>query len=286
MNSTADKLPTISYQDGDSLRVIYTLPPTPSPHLDSVLYFTVPKAGTVMLSNLLGCLVPQVGLGMVYIVGEFYQLGILPEDAPASTSDIFLPKGYCYGFPGVPEAFKIPLLGRVKTILLVRDPRDMLVSLYYSSLLSHPTPGQSADAIQDKTTDLVGRESAGRMDIDSFSVEYAGDFYRGLLAKYRALAALPGVKVFRYEDVIYDKARWVADICQHYGWDIPVDRQRAAAEQIDLRPETERPAEHVRQVHPGNYRKKLKPETIRLIEDALAEEMEFFGYQRHRPASV
>jgi hypothetical protein len=37
-------------------------------------------------------------------------------------------------------------------------------------------------------------------------------------------------------------------------------------------------------VHPGNYKKKLKPEAIRWIEDALGEQMAFFGYGRSQPA--
>jgi hypothetical protein len=276
-----DQLPSITYQDGDSERVIYTLPPTSSPERESVLYFTVPKAGTVMLSKLLSLLAPEVGLRWVYVVGELFQLGILPENAPASTARIVRPKGYCYGFPGATEAFEIPILGKVRTILLVRDPRDMLVSLYYSSLVSHPTPGQSVDAIKDKATDLVGRNVAETTDIDSFAVqvEYSQKYYRNILARYRAMAALPQVKVFRYEDVIYDKQQWAAAICEHYGWDIPTDKQKAAVEQIDVFPDAERPADHVRQVHPGNYEKKLRAETIRWIEEACGEEMAFFGYE-------
>lgn len=290
MSSDPSQQPSISYQNGDALRVIYTLPPTPSPHLDSVLFFTVPKSGTVMLTQLLGRLAPQAGLNLVYIIGELYQLGILRHDIPASTSAIFLPKGYCYGFPGMPEAFEIPLLGQAKTILLVRDPRDMVVSLYYSCLLSHPAPGQSADAVQDRAAVMPGREEAQSMGIDDFITGFVACNphinYGKILSQYAALAKLPGVRVFRYEDVIYNKQQWATDICAHYGWKISAALLDDAVAQIDVFPDSERPAEHVRQVHPGNYKNKLKPATTRWIEETWADEMGFFGYQRHQPASV
>jgi hypothetical protein len=92
------------------------------------------------------------------------------------------------------------------------------------------------------------------------------------------------VKVFRYEDVIYAKRKWAADICAHYGWDVSAQSLDEAVAEIDVFPDAERPADHVRQVHPGNYKKKLKPGTIRWIEDALDDQMAFFGYGRSQPA--
>ena len=78
-------------------------------------------------------------------MGEFFNLGIRAPQAPASTSRIFLDRGYCYGgFRFLPESFEIPILGQVKSLLLVRDPRDMLVSHYFSTRSSHPAPGSKS----------------------------------------------------------------------------------------------------------------------------------------------
>jgi hypothetical protein len=211
------------------------------------------------------------------VIGELYQVGILPDEAPASTSQVILPKGYCYGFPGWPTTFEIPILGKAKSILLVRDPRDMAVSMYFSTLLSHPKPGASGGNNDNKAL-MPRRAEAGEMGIDKFVLTYCGGFYQEVLQSYRELALSPSMKVFRYEDIVYTKRTWAEDICSHYGWKVTNEQLEAAVAKVDVFPDDERPDQHVRQVHPGNYKQKLRPETIRYIEETCAAEMGFFGY--------
>jgi hypothetical protein len=222
-------------------------------------------------------LVDAAKLSLVYMIGELYQAGILPDRAPASTSQVILPKGYCYGFPGLPTTFDIPILDSVQSILLVRDPRDMAVSMYFSTLLSHPKPGASTNN-DDQNTVMPRRTEAQEMGIDKFVFTYCGGFYKEILTTYRELALRPSMKVFRYEDVVYKKRTWTQDICSHYNWNVTDAQLEAAVAQVDVFPDKERPDQHVRQVHPGNYKQKLLPETIRYMEDICAAEMEFFGY--------
>jgi hypothetical protein len=49
-------LPCIIIKEGQDEKVIYVLPPTPGPENSSVLYFSVPKAGTVLLTSLMSYL--------------------------------------------------------------------------------------------------------------------------------------------------------------------------------------------------------------------------------------
>lgn len=146
-------------------------------------------------------------LSLVYVSGELYQSGILPDEAPACTSRVMQPKGYCYGFPGVPTTFKIPILDKTKSIHLVRDPRDMAVSMYFSTLLSPPKP-EASDDMDDKKTLMPRRAEANEMGIDQFVLTYCGSFYQEILKAYRELALSPSMKVFRYEDVVYEKVAW------------------------------------------------------------------------------
>ena len=257
--------------DGEE-RLLYTLPPTASPHKESVLYFTLPKAGTVLLTNFMVELAGSMGLPCIFIEGELFRQGIRSENAPASTENIFLDKGYCYGSAVMPTAYAIPILGRAKAILLVRDPRDMLVSLYYSVRYSHIAPGDAWKIVNE------WRSVAERHSVDEYVLPGAAD-YANRMRSYRGLVASPLTKVFRYEDVIYDKAKWVADICDHFGWDVPAERQREIAAGGDVFPDKENYEKHIRQVHPGNYKKKLKPKTISALDDILAADMAPFGYE-------
>ena len=200
------------------------------------------------------------------------------EDWPKSTAAIFLDKGYCYGFPLYPDQFDIPILGKVKTLLQVRDIRDALVSRYYSTRNSHPTPGSAPDALKTGTDKLFGRAEMLRMDLDEGVIWLAEHDLGPRFRRLYLLAKTYPVRLFRYEDVVYDKAGWVAGICEHFGWDIPPERHRSIASQHDVFPTGERPNEHIRQVHPGNFRTKLKPRMIEQLDAMFAEEQAFFGY--------
>jgi hypothetical protein len=280
---TQETLPTIRYNDGGEDRLLFTLPPTAAPSRESVFVFAMPKAGSVLLENITRRLAAHVGLTYVSIIGEYFNLGIPHKDMPASTADIFLPKGYCYGgFRFFPRSFEMPPLRQSRAILLVRDPRDMLVSNFFSMRDSHPEPGKALETVQLK---LKMRDVARSVDIDEY-VRKAAEGYRKNLADYReSLSGMSGLKLFRYEDVIYDKRAWIADICDWFGWSVPYWKRWWIARINDKMPKSEESTAHVRQVHPGNFRAKLKPETIEWLNAHFAEEMAWYGYDANGAVS-
>jgi hypothetical protein len=196
---------------------------------------------------------------------------------PSSAKSLFLPKGYCYGaFTGYPAGFDIPIIAQCRSTLIVRDPRDLLVSLYYSVKLSHPEPSeQSAQATRELF--LMGRDFANSIDIDNFVLKSI-PWIHALYSSYASILDLQTLKVFRYEDVIYRKRAWVEEICDHYRWKVGKAVRNAIADSYDEFPEQEQRTKHVRQVHPGNYKNQLQDKTIRSIEAAFAEQLKFYGY--------
>lgn len=270
---------TIKYDDGGVLKTIYTLPPTLAPEKQSVYAFALPKAGSVLLDSILSSLSPIVGLTYVSIMGEFFQLGLAEKDVPADTSRIFLDTGYCYGgFRSFPQRFEIPKLATAKAILLVRDPRDMLVSHYFSTRSSHPNPGRK---LSTSMQSIPLRDKAHMLTVDEYAVDLT-KFYGRLLRGYmKVLEESPKTfRVYRYEDVIFKKQEWITSICDYYGWSVPEAMIKRTAERNDIRPRVEKEAKHVRQVSPGDYRRKLKPETIAMLGKIFEEELNYFGYDR------
>ena len=267
--------PSVTLFEAGKRTNLFTLPPTKAPDRDSVVIFSMPKSGTILLAGISAALAREQRLTFVSVLGEFYKKGLLSTEIPEEAANIFLPKGYCYGgLATFPESFDIPILGKCRSILIVRDPRDMLVSLYYSVKFSHPAPGAKSGS---DSAEMPGRAAAQNADIDTYVISQIADFQQRL-KRYAAVANEPGMRVYRYEDVIYKKREWVGDICQHFGWKVPAIRQIEIADKSDVFPSTENEQSHVRQVHPGNYKAKLKPATIAAIEDAFAAEMDFFGY--------
>jgi hypothetical protein len=282
--------------DGGTDRVIFALPPTAVPTRNSVVTFALPKAGSVLLDNVMKELSKEVGLSYVSIMFEYFNLGI-SDDCPPDTSEIFLRYGYCYGgFRYLPK-FSIPILPFVKKVLLVRDPRDMLVSHYYSMLKSHPAINGALNS------GTKQRELAMQLDIDAYvretapaykeylstyrqlCVKYGAHFYRAKGARGRRLTQLWNnlvhrrqIRIYRYEDIVYSKRHWIQDLCKWFGFDVSKERCAEIAGRYHYVPEKEDENIHMRQVHPGNHKSKLSKETIEYLTGFFSNDMKFFGY--------
>ena len=238
----------------------------------SVLALSLPKAGSVLLDGIVRMLCQQVPITYVSVMESYFASGVIETDIPPRTSELFFDKGVCYGgFRYYPTQFEIPISESAPAILLVRDPRDMIVSLYFSALKSHPSRGGGSAN--------PAATAAAEMDVDAYAMKMTKMYKLRLSGYVEFLKRRPDTKVFRYEEIIYDKVKWVRDICDHFQWSVAEDHRANIAKHWDVMPDSEQPEAHVRQVHPGNFRNKLKTETIAFIENELADEMVFFNYK-------
>ncbi len=251
----------------------------------SVFSFSMAKAGSTLLYNMLSKLAPSADLTYFSIEDFLFSHNVSPVNRPGYIGDVIRPKGYCYGGFRQYPAFRVPGLNKAKATFLVRDPRDMMTSLYFSLLGSHEIP-KAEEATKGENEPagaaerlLKARARLQTTDINTFarrSVNTYLKIFEGYVAQ--GFAWRQNVAVYRYEDVIFAKEDWVRDICQWYEWDIDPVQQRQVAAMFDERPAQERPLEHIRQVTPGNYRAHLTDATSAVIVDALAEYMRLFGY--------
>ena len=251
----------------------------------SVFSFSMAKGGSTLLYNMLSKLAPVADLTYFSIEDYLFSHNVSPVNRPGYIGDIIKPNGYCYGGFRQFPAFRVPGLNKAKVTFLVRDPRDMVTSMYFSLLSSHkiPNAGESAKrenepaGAAERMLDM--RKKLQKTDVNAFARQALRSYTRifeGYVAQ--GFAWRQNVAIYRYEDVIFAKEDWVRDICEWYEWDIDPVRQRQVAAMFDIRPTEERPLEHIRQVTPGNYRAHLTEATVAAIEDALSEYMRLFGY--------
>jgi hypothetical protein len=161
-------------------------------------------------------------------------------------------------------------------IMMIRDPRDALVSEYFSNAYSHILP-KSSDA--GEMTGLMEQLRAQTLqtDIQTSVLRAAPRMLRSMM-QYELVVAMPTTRLFRYEDYIWRKPELIAEICASFGWQVTQDQTEAILAWADVWPEVENPREFIRKVTPGDHREKLSSATISELNRVLAPAMELFGY--------
>jgi hypothetical protein len=245
----------------------------------SVLAFSLPKAGSTLLNDILQLLRPHVGLEFFSISDELFRKNIAVDQYPSVVGDVFHERGYIYGgFRSFP-IYPIPILNRARGVFLIRDPRDMLVSLYFSILKSHCVPGESEPGSMSEAM-LDARSIANSLDINQHVLLNLSDLHKtfeGYLVQ--GFHRRRNIAVYRYEDIIHRKRDWIQDLCQWFGWTVSDEALEFILDRVDVIPDEERPDQHIRQVVPGNYLKHLEQSTIEAINRRLKLVMRIFGYQ-------
>lgn len=182
-----------------------------------------------------------------------------------------------YGFRSFPEFLLAPdsLLPRCKSVLLVRDPRDALVSQYFSfggKHFSHALPKENADRIMHES------QKTEHLDIDTYVLKSA-PVHLAKLHSYASNLNFASTLVRRYEDIYFDKHTFLREIFDYFGILVPAKILDRVATQRDIRPETEDPGKHIRKGLPGDHREKLLPRTISRLNEIFAETCRRYGYK-------
>jgi hypothetical protein len=189
----------------------------------------------------------------------------------------------------------IPRLSDYQVILHLRDPRDVLVSMFYSYCFIHvgeieANTGYRREVAERGIDDFVLAKASER------SGEFRGDYGTGghiedlignLPRRYRdyldRLVGKPNVTLVRYEDMVANYRAWLEKFIAPF----PIAEKsrlidELAAQASVLFPNREHDAlNHIRHVSPGDYRLKLQPSTIRQLDEIFAETLECLGYQKY-----
>ena len=181
-----------------------------------------------------------------------------------------------YGFRDLPELLLKPdsILSRRKSVLLIRDPRDALVSQYFSmggKYFSHALPTKNADRILHKA------QKTEHLDVDSY-VTRAAPVLLAKLKSYVSNLNLDSTLIRRYEDIYFDKHAFLREIFDYFEISVPKGILDRVATQCDVRPEKENAGKHIRKGLPGDHREKLQPRTISDLNGIFGETCRSFGY--------
>jgi hypothetical protein len=237
----------------------------------------VRKSGSSLFSNLVAAIAMHNNRQVVDIPGTFFQLGHRYRDwnEHARISNLVWPGNVYVGFRDPPSGlYSDPVFQQARKILLVRDPRDALVSEYFSNAYSHSIPEKGDET----SVVVVERARALNSQLSDYVVSRAKAL-DATVAGYKAILGDPNTLVIRYEDVILSKADWIGSIAKHFNMTAPNTLVQDMLKWADVVPDEENPRAFVRQVKPGNFRAKLDENTISEIEKSLSPIWKDLGYE-------
>ena len=236
----------------------------------------VRKSGSTMLHRVMNFLANRNHVNVVDVPSTFFRNGFTVAHWQALDLEPLLAPGNCYiGFRTFPDTIAQTAAYRDGLkVFMFRDPRDALVSQYFSDAYSHDLPKQDSEGHE---LFLKKREEAQQADIDAWVLEKVGGIRKTLLS-YKDALNDPKCLVLRYEDYVFQKRRMIMKIMNHFGWTTEPGRINKLLADVDVVPEGEDKSRFVRKVIPGDHNAKLKNETVRRLNKKLAEVMELYDY--------
>lgn len=261
-----------------SLETAFADNPVPTGDFDPVFAFSIHKAGSSLMHGMVNAVCEREGIPHLDLPGRLFQLGVPDRmwGPDPRISRFFLGGRVYFGFRELPRGLLDQRVGlkQRRIVLLVRDPRDALVSQYYSfggkyssHARSRANPAMIVQAM---------KQTAG-LEIDEYVVQAAREYLRKL-QKYGEMLDYPFVEVRRYEDVYFDKRQFLLDIFLHFGITVSPETIESVARISDVRPESEDVSKHIRKGTPGDHREKLRKGTIAVLNRTFRDTARNFGY--------
>ena len=170
----------------------------------------------------------------------------------------------------VEPILKQKILEKYQIICFIRDPRDIIISYYYSQAYSHDlSPNSEIKKIQ-----MKNRKHALEIGIDQYAIEMADFLNTKFNILIKIIKSNDNSILLRYEDMIYDYDNFYAEINDF----IKLKPETKEIIFQNTRPEKKGINNHRRNGEQGGYKNELKKETIVSINKKLKNILYFFKY--------
>jgi hypothetical protein len=246
----------------------------------SIIHFSFNKAATQYIKSILtrcaveNSIVP-VRLNQYAFNSGFPYLDSLSIEEIDAYRHIFKNKGYLYTvFGGMVKGVNFD---DYKIVLVTRDPRDILVSRYYSAAHSHVPPseeGNKYDYFMSK------RKAAQESSIDEFVIAESENVCNKFF-EYQTLLLdrYSDVYITKYEEMIFNFEGWLADLLKYCELNLSDEFIQALIDRNEsMRPKEEDIKSHIRKGIAGDYKEKLQPATVEMLNEKFAPILAHYSY--------
>jgi len=188
----------------------------------------------------------------------------------------------------------VPNLEDYEVILHLRDPRDVLVSMFYSYCYIHGGEIEGNTGYRKEIADegidtfVLGKAShkSARYKGDYGTGRHVEDLIGNIPKRYsnyiERLFWKPNVTFVKYEEMVTNYRCWIEKFIKPF----PLNNKEKVVEKLvadssNYFPKRDTDAmTHIRHVTPGDYRNKLKPSTINQLNEIFGETLDVLGYKR------
>lgn len=250
----------------------------------SVYAFSLPKAGSTLFFLMLRDICYASGISWVDLPSYSFLNGFQFDSKSMNKKNLNIYNndvGHCFcGFRFLPNKIQLHGLEHLKIALLVRDPRDILVSHYFSMKYSHnkfETTSMNIDNIRRRDKFLYLYNAANNNTLDEYVIG-SSDHIKNSFNTYMKIIDYENIEIYRYEDIVFNKLKWIESIAHHFGWSVPCEVLNQIVSQYDIFPEHEDITKHIRKVTPGDYKEKLSLKTIYFLDKKFSDIYKIFGY--------
>lgn len=170
----------------------------------------------------------------------------------------------------------IPKRGSVKAIYVQRDPRDLLVSAYYSARDTHP----EMPVMMELRAALRGMNLQDGLLLRLRKLQEAG-LFEAMRSWNQAAESDPGITILRYEDLASDYERFVENLLEVMGVKLGTAQKSAlcAAHRFEnyRREPADRPS-HYRKGRPGDWRSHFDDKLMDAFREIAGDLVNVLGY--------
>jgi hypothetical protein len=228
----------------------------------SIIFFTAHKCVSSYIKRIIKLLAEDYR--MIHIDFESYFKNLKKNNWEKFSDKIFLEavfkkQGYYYG------SFKtyrnIPNLEEYKIVLMLRDPRDILVSQYLSISSKNSLYFRGVNKIQQRNTFI---------SIDDYVLESAKilkTIYETYCSKF---IGKDNVLFFKYEDMLSNYDHWIEKLSKHIKLDVNHKLIQSIKHNDNFNINLEKEYIYKTILNPGEYKDNLKKSTIQKLNEIFA----------------
>ena len=255
----------------------------------NVIVFTMHKAGSMVLHRVLKDICDETNVRYLS-ENQSSKRDMLPVRKIFEGRDFIAKRNGCFG----PVRFFLPsrALEEANLLLHLRDLRDVLTSMFFSYCFMHRGPVEKNTGYRRTVAEAGIDKYVLAMSSEDF-LRYEGDYGTGghykehignILTRYlrylREVAGRPNTVLVSYEEMVRDFSSWLRKVVARFQLENEEEIYGfVLARHMDaVKPDAEDAWSHKRKVTPGDYKEKLRPETIAELNRRFSEVLAALGY--------